>query len=455
MKTLQAHFKALAPDEPVWVAVSGGADSVCLLYQVVDAAAGFDCHVVHVNHRLRGSDANADEAFVRELCAELSVPLHVHRERPKTRSSVSLEMAGRELRHRVFRACLRTRPAQAVLLGHHLDDNVETIIMRRQRQPDDPRWNIQGDVTIRRGGEELRLLRPLLHWPKTEILNWLADRGLAFREDASNADRSFLRNRIRHEILPGLDLKKKRNIVSDASLLRERDQYFEIQARKRLQELLGENGLDFEAFFNEPLAVRRKMALELLGHEEARRAMKFARGEIDLDFKNDWVKEEGPVLTQWTFNTAKVNDPTIEEPVRLAVPGSTDWGPWRFAAAMGAGFRAERRPFEAWIRPGNAVLVRPWRAGDRMRPLGMDGTRKLQDVLTDLKIPAAQKRVWPVVIDAAGEVLWVPGFRIADSAAVPGPDTPSLHLAASGPFVDALHEAGFGERGFAGRGAAL
>jgi|GEM_PF-1698577 len=440
------EFKGLTPNEPVWVAVSGGSDSVCLLRLMV--LAGFDCRAVHVNHLLRGADSDADEAFVRDLCTELFVELHVHRERPEKAPSVSLEMAGRVLRHRVFRACLRATPAQAVALGHHLDDNVETIIMRRERQPDDERWDIERDVTIRRGSEALRLFRPLLDWPKDEILNWLEAGGHPFREDRSNQDVSFTRNRIRHKILPNLSLKKRRQMVGTAASAREKDQFFETRARDLLEEMMAGEGLDYEAFWNEPLAVRRKMALAWLGHERASFAMKFARGQVALRDATVSAKVSEMAIK---MASAFEQDRLIEDPVALGIPGTTDWGPWTFETELGSGFCAERRPFEAWIRPANAVLVRPWRPGDRMRPFGMTGTRKLQDVLTDLKIPAAQKQFWPVAIDATGEVVWVPGFRIAAESAVAGPDAPSLHLRASGRFVVALREAGFDERGYGRR----
>jgi len=439
---LKPNFDGLTLDQPVWVAVSGGSDSVCLLRSMV--LAGYDCRAVHVNHLLRGEDSEADEAFVRALCAELLVELHVHRQRPQTAPSVSLEMAGRALRHRVFRTCLREQPAQAVALGHHFDDNVETIIMRRERQPDDPRWNIEYDVTIRRGGEALRLIRPLLHWPKAEILNWLDAGGHPFREDRSNQDLSFTRNRIRHEILPTLSRMECWDMVHAAEVARKRDQWNEIQARRILEEMMTGEGLDYEAFWNEPLAIRRKMALAWLGHEKAGLAMKFAGGQVGL--------RDVTTRTTVSDRTTEIEvvyeqNPRLEDPVALGIPATTDWGPWTFETERSSGFCAERRPFEAWVRPANAILIRPWRAGDRMRPFGMTGTRKLQDVLTDLKIPAAQKKLWPVAIDAVGEVVWVPGFRISAESAVASPDAPSLHLSASGPLVDAWREVPFGVSG--------
>lgn len=412
IQDLKAHSALL-------LGFSGGPDSCLLLHLLVEK--GFNVHAVHVNHLLREEASEADEQFCRDTCAALGIPIHVHRERPETAPGISLEMAGRALRHRVFREQLNRNGAQGVALGHHRDDNVETILMRRERHPDEPLADMQAYVEIVRNGQTLRLFRPLLDWPKAEILAELERRRIPFRLDASNADTSFARNRIRHEIVATMSEAEKAELVGEARDL-----------RTSFAAEVASAGIDVQAsriliapFLAQPKRVRRAIALHWLGHEHPRVAMALAEGrttELPLA-TGDRLRREG----QWFVVAPPC--PTSAPPlfsIWLPEQGSLNVGPWTLSIEPATGFNIERRPFEAWL-PRGRYRFRNWEHGDTMAPFGMVGTRKLQDIFTDLKTPRHQRAV---LEDESGRIAWVPGYRISKNHTVAG-EAPSTHLSAS------------------------
>lgn len=199
------------------VGVSGGADSVALLHLLV--GAGFrKLAVCHLDHGLRGRAARGDAAWVRRLAMELGLAFHTRRVDVRVlgnREGVSLEEAGRLARHRFFAGVSREFRSRRVLLGHHADDRAETLLFNLMRGAGLPGLASPGrQSTIRVDGRRLDVLRPLLEIRKGELLGYLEANGLSYREDASNSDLSFSRNRIRHCVLPVLEREFGRDVRS-------------------------------------------------------------------------------------------------------------------------------------------------------------------------------------------------------------------------------------------------
>ncbi len=203
----------MSAGERVCVAVSGGADSVALLLAVLEAnrakeALGVVLSAVHVHHGLRGAEADADEAFVRELCEQTGVSLvveHVDVAGRQAAEREGLEEAARELRYAVFWELMKSEKADVVATAHTLDDQAETVMMKLLRGA----WTegIGGIApVIKTGGRERRgrIVRPLLGVRRMEVEAYLRERGQTWREDASNRDLSLTRNRVRHELMPML-----------------------------------------------------------------------------------------------------------------------------------------------------------------------------------------------------------------------------------------------------------
>ena len=189
----------LGPGMRVGVAVSGGADSVCLLYVLVELRARWDLRlsVLHLNHNLRGEESRADAEFVRELAARLGLAA-VLSEADIAATVDNLEQAARDARLAFFRETMRTGPLDRVALGHTRSDQAETVLYRFLRGAGTA--GLAGIRPVTVDG----LIRPLLEVDRAEVERFLRERAIPWRDDSTNASRVFARNRIRHELLPQL-----------------------------------------------------------------------------------------------------------------------------------------------------------------------------------------------------------------------------------------------------------
>ncbi|MBI3810370.1 MAG: tRNA lysidine(34) synthetase TilS, partial [Nitrospirae bacterium] len=195
--------RLIQPDDPVLVAVSGGADSVCLLTLLHEMRErvllpGIELRIAHVNYGLRGDESEEDEAFVRELGSKLGVPVDCERVRLMPKSGGTLQSRARDARYAFFGRLLRERGMTAVATGHTADDQAETVLL----------WLMRGagtsgltGIPVKRAGG---IIRPLLGVTRQQVLDYLAFRGMPYRSDSSNGTPRYRRNRIRQEILPAL-----------------------------------------------------------------------------------------------------------------------------------------------------------------------------------------------------------------------------------------------------------
>ena len=269
--------RLVPPGGRVAAALSGGADSVALtllLRELAEQAGFVLAGVVHLNHQLRAA-ADADEQFCRELAASLALPIDVERVdvgQAARRARISLEDAGHRARYAFFgRAAARLR-AERVATGHHQDDQAETCLMRlvRGAGPD-------GLAGIRpRAG---CVIRPLLQLTRAELRAWLAERGQPFREDETNRDPAFTRNRVRHELLPFLEERFSPSIASTlartAEIVRGEAEWMDAAADAAAPAVLAlgerEAALDAAALHRQPPALARRLARRALEHVAGRR----------------------------------------------------------------------------------------------------------------------------------------------------------------------------------------
>jgi len=202
----------IRPGDRLCAAVSGGADSVALLLTLhaanatsgkgMKAPLGIGLTAAHVHHGLRGADADADLAFVRDLCARLDIPLHTHHASVPERiqqTGESVEEAARNLRYAFFESLLAAGHADSVLTAHTLDDQAETVLLKLLRGAwTDGLGAIHPIVRMKTGS----ILRPFLHVRRTEIETFLQQKNQPWREDVSNAEVIYTRNRVRHQLMP-------------------------------------------------------------------------------------------------------------------------------------------------------------------------------------------------------------------------------------------------------------
>jgi tRNA(Ile)-lysidine synthase len=403
--------------EPLLVLLSGGGDSVCLLD--VALRLGARVSALHVNYGLRDG-ADADEAFCRELCERLGVPLHVEgvdlrgdevppaimgRARP---TGGNLQERARDARY----ALAERLAAGDYAAGHTASDQAETVLYRLAVSPGSRALH---GMAGRRG----RLVRPLLGTTRSEVRDYLRARGLEWREDPSNSDRRFARARVRHDLLEPLrelSPAAERTIAETARQLREEADVLDRAVSEALDRLGGGPAISLAALREEPPAVRRLVLRRLAGDlpfpqdrlEELLRLGERGTKALDLGGGLRAVAEYGTLR----FTRAREGAPPA--PVALPVPGRVRFGDWEVEALPAApgDVSVAAEPF------GAGATVRSWRDGDRMRPVGLGGTKTLQDLFTDRKVPRALRRTLPV-IEAGGEIVWVAGVALDERFAAP------------------------------------
>ncbi len=428
----------------VVVALSGGADSVALLLILHElhvrgelALAG----AAHLNHLLRGRDADEDEAFCAALSARLNVPFVSERFDVRQRAREqkrSIEDAARTARYAFLdRAADRLR-ADVIAVAHTRDDQAETFLLRLIRGA-----GTRGLGAIRpRVG---RVVRPLLALDRAELRAYLKERAESYREDASNADVSVPRNRIRHELLPLLQSRFSPGITDvlarEASVAQQDEDFLRHQAIELASRIVSRDDgvvrLDAVGLKSAPAALSSRVAHDVLSDLGGSRPISFDHVQRLLALA---AGHAGGAVSVPGGRAVLTGDVIMLRPGRAEKPQEAN----RFAfllsipgevrsAAHGWAIAAERLPGLARTarlaaRAREVVVaadavpaplgVRSRRAGDRFQPLGAPGVRKLQDFLVDRKVPRPDRDALPLVVDGRDRIVWVVGHSIAEGVRV-------------------------------------
>ncbi len=427
-RTIDAH-RLIAPGSRVVVGVSGGADSVALLSVLrtlsADPARAYQLTVAHLDHGLRDA-AEADAAWVSELARAWSLPVATRRfdvDRWARRRGQGLEEAGRAARLAFFRSQAARMDAQCVAVGHHADDNVETVLHRVIRGTHVR--GLAGITPSRPLDGEVVLVRPLLDCTRRDIEAHCRRMDLAWRTDETNAEPVFARNVIRHELLPLL--REKLNPQADAALLRlaaaARDvtELVDQQADKALHAATREQradrlALDAAALCEWPPVVQTaaiRGVLERLGAPlrqvgadrmaELTDALKGLRGGVDLPGGFQARRQAVLFVIQRSSCDDRVDDGVRGGPVKLAVPGRTPLPSGREIVCTIRAYDAEAFSRHCGGHPpgielldaervGASLQAGPRVDGERFGPLGAGGRQTVGDFLTNLKVPPPQRR---------------------------------------------------------------
>jgi tRNA(Ile)-lysidine synthase len=457
------HSRLLAPDESVVVGVSGGPDSVALLHLIcsLSGTPGWTLrpHVAHLNHRLRGAESEADASFVADLARSLKLPFTVDSvdvAMEAEAGGVSVEQAGRDARLAFMeRVCLTTGSA-AVALGHHGDDNAETVLHRIVRGT-----GFRGLVGIRpvrplREGSHVRLVRPLLPFRRAELEAYLRDRSIAYRQDETNTSDAYTRNRIRNEVLPLL--RQRLNPQVDDALIRLAEQaqglddFLTETAQRMLESIIISQDGSQVVLHSEGLARKARLVQTQVIREAL---LRLGVGEADLTYGHlnavaDLAAgQEGSrgihlpggvrasrryarlVLERINEGSPKADTgagDAAQPETRISVEGITPAPGFKLeftadiltaderaiSEHLRAQARRDRISFEEWMdadRVAAPLTARSRRPGDRFLPLGMTSQKKLSDFFIDEKIEAGQRDRTVVLWDQLGPV-WVVPFRI-------------------------------------------
>ncbi|MCK4502701.1 MAG: tRNA lysidine(34) synthetase TilS [Desulfuromonadales bacterium] len=410
----------------VLVAVSGGADSVALLSLLNEAAEKFSLHLeaAHLDHALR-PESVGDAEFVQDLCTRLDIPLTIERRdiAGKARAQKgNLEEVARLERRDFLRSTARARECSLIALGHHRDDQAETFLLRLLRGA-----GPTGLSGMRMMSDAF--VRPLLGFDRAEILDYLRSSGLLWREDASNNDCTFTRNRIRHELLPLLrefNPNIERRLEELCTLFAQDETYWDEMTAQILVEHCREDeyglSLPRQLLLESPPALAGRLVraalhkvrgnLRRIGNIHIADVIGLVRSEApqaEINLPGCWVARR---YNQLLFRL-EAPETSGFSPVVVAGPGIYPLPDGRHLlisihdSSQGEGASAVEFSAEVVSFP---LTLRTFRSGDRLFPDGMQGSKKLQDLFVDAKLTKESRATWPLIVRGE-EILWVVGMR--------------------------------------------
>jgi len=428
--------RLVSPGDHLLVAVSGGADSVALLHILTFLKEYLEVSqltVAHFDHRLRGEASEQDRSFVQSLAERLNVPIvsgsaDVLTYRKK--HGLSLEMAARDCRHNFLSGVKAELGVQKVALGHTADDQAEELLLRLLRGTGSA--GMAGMLPLARHG----VIRPLLFARKAEISVYLKDMKLSFRQDESNLQPFCQRNILRLKVLPILTKhfhpQVAQTLSRHASLARDEEDYWAQQINECWSKVCSEEGLsrislDLPALRSlHPALLRRicRCAVERL------RTNRFGFYAVHFEILGKWINRACPGKALqlpgniWVYQEANklvisTKNPFASQPFSwtIAKVGVHEFSTLKVSLRLQQTTFFESPPTAGNLARMDAdkiewpLNVRSWQPGDRFRPLGLGGSKKLQDFFTDEKVPRSRRGKIPLLCDRNG-ICWVMGYRL-------------------------------------------
>ncbi len=442
--------------DAVLIGVSGGPDSVVLLSVLATLAPKYSLRlgIAHVNHCLRGAASDRDETFVESLARDNDMPCYTRKIDIRSRqkeTGLCLEEAGRKARYEFFRQIAGAHRYDKIAVGHHADDDAELILLNLLRGSGCS--GISG-IPPKRDS----VVRPLIDVSRNEIMSYIIYYGLKYRTDASNEDTNYLRNRVRHQLIPVL--KEYNPHVTDSlvrigNILRSEDEWTEALILPLFQEttLLVENRrivLSVPALQKQHIAaVRRiirkavaqvKKDLRRISYTHIHAAAQLVHnaetgGRIDLPDRiriarsrdRLIVSKEKKSLRSPALSGRNLQIPyeySLNEPEAASGALKIDEIDvlLKFSKVAAKKFSEEgidenRTGWIDWDQLTFPLIIRSVRPGDRFRPFGMEGSQKVNDFFCNNKVPAADRHRFPLLVSGS-RIAWVAGFRIDDRAKV-------------------------------------
>lgn len=427
----------LKTDSRVLVGVSGGPDSMALLHLLKKLRQEYvlDLHVLSCDHKLRGEDSKEDFAYVEAVCREWEIPFHgraFDTAAEAKRERVSVEVAARNLRYRFFTEKMHELNGDYLALGHHGDDQVETLLMKLVRTASSSAFS---GIPVTRPIGDGTLIRPLLAVTKNEIEAYCRENSINPRLDATNFEALHTRNYYRRKVVPLLK-EKNENIHRTAQHLSETLAEDEIYLQNAAQKVLKESAvfddekrqviLEINSFkkHDHPLQrrafhlilnylyetlpdylsyVHEAQFLELIGE---------SRGSQQIDFPQGLRLNRAYNKLTIYFQSSQSAPKPIHKP--LTIPGATYLPDGSVIRTTYTAAKGKETPDSFYFPASCAkfpLYVRTRSDGDRMSWKGLAGTKKLKDIFIDEKIPRERRDTWPLVTDKDGEILWLIGLR--------------------------------------------
>jgi tRNA(Ile)-lysidine synthase len=426
----------LAPGAQVVAAVSGGPDSVCLLEVLASLVARLGitlAGVAHFNHKLRGKDSDDDEMSVAALAARHDLPFH------RTESGGfhgNLEQEARRARLRFFKGLIREGKADRIALGHTRDDQAETVLFRLMRGSG--LGGLAGILPVTREG----LIRPLIDVSRAEVAEFLRARGIGWREDQSNLESRFTRNRIRRDLLPQLSSlynpRISESLAQLAEMAHDEEAWWAEEIAKIAGRVLVPCPTGIEILAGELSAMPRAVARRLV-----RRAIETVKGDLrGVEFRHvervlelatkssgtGGAKLPGVIATRsLDWIRLSTGQAVRVDAVAVEAPGSYPWTPANTNIVLEVAERKgqlcpDRDPAPyatlevelCWNRVCGPLELRGWRSGDAYWPQGRFRVHEVRELFQDLRIPSWRRSGWPILCNrTTSAIVWAKGFGAA------------------------------------------
>jgi tRNA(Ile)-lysidine synthase len=446
---IEAHAM-LPPGAKVVVAVSGGADSMAMLFALFQLRSVYNMKLIvaHVNHQLRGEEAEQDALFVKQEATRLGLPFHqtcVDVKALQQSLGISLQQAARQLRYGFLHALYQALNATRIALGHTADDQAETLLMRLVRGSGPA--GFAGIPAVR-----LPFIRPLITVSRPAIYSYLQSEHCPWVEDSSNDHIVYLRNRVRLDLLPKLQQYNPqivRRLNELADMFRADNAVLEEQVDEWASQTLawqtrGRVEICCRLFGLAPVAIQRRLlrriiealatSPEAVGFRHIERLRQF----IVSGYQERRCSLPGGIGTERHAETMlfwnRSRTPAIPCMLALPVPGKVDLVSLNIRLTADVilkpchwGRMSPQRALLDLDRIGCPLQVRFRQPGDCFYPLGSPGSKKLQDFFTDIRIPRGERPYVPLVV-SNGEIVWVVGYRIAEPFKLRPETNRVLHL---------------------------
>ncbi len=429
-KTIK-KYDMLRPGDRVVLGVSGGADSVGLLHILYGLREyGLDLIVAHLNHGIRGVEAERDALFVEQIASSMKLKFEfgtVNTPAHRKETGLSLEDAARELRYEFFRNVCRKHNAGKIATAHTLNDQAETVMMRLLRGS-----GLTGLSGIPPVSDGL-IIRPLIETSRSDIEEYLESKGIEWIEDSTNKLRTLLRNKVRLDLLPELESYNpqiKETLARTSDILRAADDYLRKEGEKGFRRVFTKNKSELSGDLKKYKRLHEALRLSVLrvALEESKKNLKnisyvhlVSADELLMSETPSGESEfpEGTVVAKGHESFLVTTKSLLARKFSYSIPSA---GKWKFdefevdIEKVKADTLEEESEYTAYFDPDSVefpIEVRSFKPGDRFIPLGMKSSKKVKDYFIDRKVPRFLRKRIPIFI-SKGEIMWLGGFRMGE-----------------------------------------
>ena len=400
-------------DDNLLLAISGGADSVALFFSL--KALGYQFELAHCNFNLRGKESDEDESFVKDLANKNDVKLYVKNFKTQAYADakkVSIQMAARDLRYSWFNELMETRKLDFIITGHHKDDNVETFLINLIRGS-----GVHGLLGIKY--KKNKIIRPLLEISRDEIQQYLISENIKYRHDSSNKDLQYLRNKIRHKLVPILremNPNIKNRITEQISILDGVNKIFQMKIDELTSDLLSHSGGVYNINISSliDLVGAEVVLFEILrpfGFSQTDQIFKAIRSQSGRKF---FSKTHQLIIDRNDILIALLHD--VQKEIEIIELETDIHTPFKMKFTKSDNFVFSKNPNIAYLdftKLSFPLKLRKWKNGDKFIPFGMRNFKKLSDFFIDEKYSILDKQSqW--LLCSGDDIVWLVGKRIDD-----------------------------------------